>query len=171
MARKERVPCPECNKSCRKGPGVAIHRRQMHGILGRDATRALKVPVPGTASSTVAELQERDDRIAVLESRQMHDYPPADQGAYLLHALSRLGAGTVAVLVAKAGKDSILSEAAAADITRVEEPDIAEVLPDDVDGSPTEAPLPAFVHGRAEAPGYKYLGTLGISVREAARND
>ncbi len=171
MSEDERLSCPDCDFTAKNASGLVAHRRRTtkHGAAPQERP-------PEVAAEQTAELQERDDRIAVLESRQIRDYPAADQGAYLLQALSRLGTETVAVLVSKAGKDSILSEAAVAEVaqaeqpeqTLVEQPETADTAEEPVSA---ETPLPAYIQGRTEREGYKYLGALGMSVREAAGND
>jgi len=99
-----------------------------------------------------ALLQEKDGRIAELEaeleSRGIADYPGEVQAAYLLESLTRLGPETVAVLVGKAGKASMLREATAAEVAEAE---VEE--------------HPAVVKGPTDRPGYKFLTELGVSIK------
>ena len=155
------LACPDCTFTGKNPRGLSIHRRAKHGTPSPTRAEEHEEQLPGTPTAAAAELQERDERIAALEGRRIADYLPAEQGAHMLQTLSRLGSETVAVLVAKAGKESILSEAAAAEVAWAEQAETADSA-DTADTAETPAPV---VQGRTDAAGYRYLEGLGMSIK------
>lgn len=152
---KEGLSCPQpgCSFIAKGKGGLGLHLRMKHGITKDTPPSPLQ---PDLFAGGEALLKEKQDRIAELEteleSRGIADYPGEVQAAYLLESLTRLEPETVAVLVSKAGKASMLSEATAAEVAEADQDDSGEEDP-------------AVVKGPTDRPGYKFLTELGMSIK------
>ena len=165
---KEGLACPVvgCDFVAKGKAGLAAHlaKSTKHGGSGfmPGSGKPLHQDPPAAAlqpdlfAGGEALLQEKDGRIAELEaeleSRGIAEYPGEVQAAYLLESLTRLEPETVAVLVGKAGKASMLREATAAEVAEAEQ-------------EPSEQEDPAVVKGPTDRPGYKFLAELGVSIK------
>ena len=118
----------------------------------------------GESSASEAQLKER---ITSLESRKIRDYPAAEQGAYLMETLNEMGPETVAVLLVKSGKASMLREATEAEVAEAE---VAEAEKHEEGSTGDEEAQvnedPEVIEGQTDKPGYRYLQMLNVSIKD-----